>query len=160
MNTRTPNLLLSSLMAGLLMATTVSAYEGHKGKHDGADRPDSISRDAFLEKRGARFDKMDGNGDGIVTTEEVDTAMAERAERWARKGQQHLARMGADDNGQLSRDVAMAKAAAHFDALDTDGNSELSRDEMKAHKAAMKAKRAEWRALGKEGKRHDADREG
>jgi len=151
---------ISSLMVGLLMATTASAYDGHKGKRDGADSPKSISRDAFLEQRGARFDKVDGNGDGVVTPEDVDAAMAEKAEHWARKGKRHLARMGADDNGQLSRDVAMAKAAAHFDALDTDGNSELSRDEMKAHKAAMKAKHAEWRAKRMEGKRHDADSEG
>lgn len=79
MNLKTPSLtLISSLAAGLLMAASVHAGEGHKGKKYGdGDRPTSISRDAFVEKSGARFDKVDADGDGVITEAEVDAAMGE-----------------------------------------------------------------------------------
>jgi hypothetical protein len=138
--------LISTLTAGLLMATSVSANDGHKGKRDGGERPTSISRDAFVEKSGARFDKVDANGDGIITQAEVDATLADKSERWARMGKHYFAKMDVNDEGQVSRDAAVTLAAAQFDKMDADGNSELSREEMKAHHAAMKAKWAEKRA--------------
>jgi hypothetical protein len=148
----TPSItLVSSLAAGLLMAASVSANEPHKGQRDGAERPASISRDAFVEKSGARFDKVDTDADGLITQAEVDAAMADKSERWARMGKHLFARMDVNDEGQVSRDAALTLAAAQFDAMDTDGNGELSRKEMKAHHAAMKARRAEERAEGDAG---------
>lgn len=138
--------LITSLMAGLLMTTTAGAYDGHKGKRDGAERPSSITRDAFVEKSGAQFDKLDANGDGIITQAEVEAAFADKSERWAKASKRHFAKMDVNNEGQVSRDAALAQATARFDAMDTDGNSELSQDEMKAHRAAMKEKHAEWRA--------------
>lgn len=143
--------LITSLMAGLLMATTAGAYDGHKGKRDSAERPSSISRDAFVEKSGAHFDKLDANSDGVVTLAEVEAAFADKSERWAKASKRHFAKMDVNNEGQVTREAALAQAAARFDAMDTDGNSELSREEMQAHRAAMKEKHAEWRAKREEG---------
>lgn len=132
--------LISSLAAGLLMAASVHAGEGHKGKKYGdGDRPTSISRDAFVEKSGARFDKVDADGDGVITEAEVDAAMGEKSKRWARMGKHYFSKMDVNDEGQVSRDMAVNLAAVQFDKMDSDGNSELSRDEMKAKYAEKHA---------------------
>lgn len=61
-------------------------------------------------------------------------------------GKHYFSKMDVNDEGQVSRDMAVNLAAVQFDKMDSDGNSELSRDEMKAHRAEMKAKYAEKRA--------------
>ena len=100
---------------------------------------------------GDRFDKMDANGDGIVTAAEMDarqdalidaadangdggvTAEEFRAYRKAKRDERR-AKNNPDTNGDgvIDRAEFLAKAEQRFDRLDKDNNGVISEDERRS----------------------------
>lgn len=78
-------------------------------------------------KGGRWFDRLDANGDGIVTQAETD---AHQSERFNEKD--------ANGDGMISREEFSVRAHDRFARSDADGNGEITKEEFRG---AMK----EWR---------------
>ena len=109
-------------------------HRGH-GKHAGLKALDKdgdgrISREeaAGAPRLTQSFDRIDANGDGFLTRDELRAAHA--AMRRA-----HWARIDSDGDGRISRAEAQAGAprlAQNFDAIDADHDGFVTRDELRA----------------------------
>jgi len=113
---------------------------------------------------GAMFSKLDTDGSGTLSTDEVEGRMAERfaeidansdgeltqeelkAAHEARRGQRNKGKAkeaDTDENGAISLDEAeaagMERLVENFDQLDGDGNGEISREEFQAARESRKA---------------------
>lgn len=120
-------LLVAAIAAGITLAASAEAREGH------GDRG---------ERGGARiemptFEELDANGDGAVTTDEINAAMQARADA-------RFAEMDTDGDGALSAEELVAQAdadraarmaeriAGHIEKADTNGDGLLQPDEVGA----------------------------
>ena len=80
---------------------------------------------AAMQQRSERgFDRLDVNGDDVVTTAELDAA----AESGGRSGRM-LSRADANGDGRITRAEVRAMAAERFDRMDTNGDGTISDDE-------------------------------
>jgi Ca2+-binding EF-hand superfamily protein len=99
---------------------------------------------ASTDKRQDMFKKMDANGDGVVTKEEMQTAMDQISLTTGKSidVDKLFAELDTDGNGQISQaewDAHEAKMAAHrhpspekmFTLADTDKDGYISKDELK-----------------------------
>ncbi|MEM1162821.1 MAG: EF-hand domain-containing protein [Pseudomonadota bacterium] len=78
--------------------------------------------------REERFGKMDANGDGRVTLAELqETGKARRAERMAKR----FEKMDANGNGAIERTEFEDMAEARFERIDQNGDGALSQDEIR-----------------------------
>lgn len=123
---------------------------------------------ALADHHGQKGPRHDANGDGIVTTAEVEAHLT-----------QMFAKVDADGNGIITKDEAKAhrdamraqRQSAMFDKADADGNGQISREEMQAaheKRAEHRGKRGDQR-MGRRGgrsgpgmmlRRADADKDG
>ena len=130
-------LLFAAALAGTMLGSAAfagqAAPEGGPGGRGGGgmmmradtDGDGMISRAEFMAQADARFARMDKNGDGVITADEMG-GMAGRGPGGGL--------MAADTNhdGKISRAEFTAQAAAHFAKLDANGDGQISPDEMKA----------------------------
>ncbi|MCJ8191571.1 hypothetical protein [Sphingomicrobium aestuariivivum] len=163
--------------AALLVAvpTALVAQPMHGGHH-GQHGPQGDMTRADVEARTAEhFSHLDENGDGLVTTAEMEAMHAKRMERMAerraerraerqeragergkhrmertaeRRAERHARRfaaMDANSDGAVSLAELQAKAFERFDKADADGNGVVTEAERKAHRDAMREQRAERR---------------
>lgn len=156
---------LKILTAALVATFAVAAYAGPYGPGAGqrgaahaerlkaADQNGDglISRNeaqAYMPGLATRFDAVDTNKDGNLTTAELDAARASfgRGGRGGRGG--GWMQWDANGDGQLSRE----EATARFDAVDTNKDGTLSAEEMQAAGAARRGGRGQgftrWDADG------------
>jgi Ca2+-binding EF-hand superfamily protein len=95
-------------VAALGLATAVWAghdnKDNHEGHHDGKHHPGRMM-----------FEKMDTNGDGIITAEEHEASIQQM----------------------------MAKRSEHFAKMDTDGDGSVTKEEAKAARESMREKMSE-----------------
>jgi hypothetical protein len=82
------------------------------------------------ERARARFLRMDRNGDGVVTADEMPVRGS---------GGGAIARLDGDGDGKLSAAEFEARALALFDRQDTDHDGRLSDDERSAWRDRMGA---------------------
>ena len=75
-------------------------------------------RGDVVPRQQARFERLDKNKDGFVTTEEFP---ARRAERFSQ--------LDTDGNGKVSRSEMVEGALNRFDALDTDKDGQVTPQE-------------------------------
>ena len=119
-------------------------HKGHRGHRGGLKALDKdgdgrISREeaAAAPRLAQNFAKIDTNGDGFLTKDEL------KAARHAMH-QAHWAKIDTNGDGKISLDEARANAprlAQHFAQVDTNGDGFVTPDEMKAAFAAHHGKR-------------------
>ena len=122
--------IVAAVAALSLAAGVAAAKPGHEGRGPGG-----------------HFDKMDKNGDGKLTADEMDAHHKEmvaaadanrdgaltKDEMEAFHKKKMAERMGdANGDGSISRSEFDAKSKERFDRLDTNGDGVLSADELKA----------------------------
>ena len=140
------------------------------------DQDGKISRAEFMAQSSERFAKLDANGDGRISGDEMK-AMMERMREGSRMGGRHsmggeaagammpppppgamggrhghhgarLARLDTNQDGKISRDEMRADADKHFDKLDTNGDGFVDQAEMDAARARMKDRMGKMRMGG------------
>jgi Ca2+-binding EF-hand superfamily protein len=92
-----------------------------------------VSRAEFQAGKQAKFDKMDNNNDGVVTTDK-ETAKAEKKHWWSRSDKSNDKVVKADTNadGQVTASEQSATADAWFTKADTNNDGYLSASELQA----------------------------
>ena len=83
-------------------------------------------------KAGRWFDRLDTNGDGVVTEAELD---ARQTERFKKKD--------TDGDGMISEEEFKARAHGRFVRADADGNGEITREEFTSAMKERRKKRKE-----------------
>ena len=141
------------------------------------DQDGKISRAEFMAQSSERFAKLDANGDGQISGDEMK-AMMERMREGGRMGGRHgmggeaagammpppppgpmgghrghhgagrLARLDTNQDGKISRDEMRADADKHFAKLDTNGDGFIDQAEMDAARARMKDRMGKMRMGG------------
>lgn len=127
---KTIAILLSMVGAGLM--STGALAGGHKMSGGHWDRLDAngdgkITADEMDARQAELFADADANGDGAITREEM------MAFHKARRAEHMRERMGdANGDGVVDRKEFMAAAEAHFKELDKNGDGVISEDELSA----------------------------
>ena len=88
----------------------------------------AVSRDEWKGKPGA-FDRIDKNGDGSVTPEELGAAARRQAGR--------INQMDANNDGQISRDEWKGNPK-RFDRLDANGDGVITKEEIRGGRETRK----------------------
>lgn len=127
-----------------------SAKKGNGERFSNTDtNGDQMISQAEAEAAGAQrlvknFDKIDTNGDGQLTKEEIKS----KAKKHGKKAQQRRKDMKAldsDGNGAISYDEASEGGAEkllnNFDKFDLDGDGEVTRDEMREARQQLKSQK-------------------
>lgn len=109
-----------AVVAALLVAGPALAGTGK-----GADRDRPVTRAEFAEHQGKWFERLDANGDGVLTQAEL----AERAARREQRRQERFAKADTDQDGQLSRAEFVAVGEQWFGRLDRNGDGTITPDE-------------------------------
>lgn len=86
-------------------------------------------------KADAWFDRLDQNGDGVITQEE---SLA--------KAQRRFKKLDADGDGQISEAEFMARHERRFAEADADGDGKVTREEFHAAMAAHRARKRDGAA--------------
>ncbi|PQA87265.1 EF-hand domain-containing protein [Hyphococcus luteus] len=118
-----------------LMAAGAMAAEGGKGPGQGYgrgfDRMDvngdgKLTAEEMSKKHAAFIEQADADGDGAVTKEEMKAFHEARRAEWREK-------RNPDENGDgvVDRTEYMNAAQERFDRMDKDGDGVLSEDEMR-----------------------------
>ena len=104
-----------------------------KAADTNADGLLSRSEAAALPHLAERFDAIDANRDGQVSFEELRAA---KGKRHGGHGMGLMKRADTDNDGKVSRNEALAAAAARFDAADANKDGFLTVEEARAARKA------------------------
>lgn len=114
------------------------AFERMDGNGDGVVTQAEVT--ALREKA---FERLDADGDGMISAQERDGAKprAERfKERRSARGQERYSEADANGDGTLSREEFMNAPEPIMQKADADHNGELTRDEFNSFTARARAK--------------------
>ena len=130
-------LLTALLCVGMALSIPVIADDHHDRKPDGkrvskmikqldSDDDDMISRDEFKmpERRGSPNMRMDLNGDGEISRDEVSRVVSDRADEALTR----FDKEDTDGNGVLT---AEERRISVFNRIDADGDGQLTKREFK-----------------------------
>ncbi len=144
--------LLTALSAfGMLVITGATAQAGPGGgamllpfaKMD-ADGDGYLTRDEVRKAREARFAKYDANGDGKAEVSEIDAAIMKRLEKRKVKIRYRiLGRLDANGDGVIDKEEYLNARMRMFDRADRNGDGRIDRRE-----AAMFARKMRAMAMG------------
>jgi hypothetical protein len=131
-------------------AAGAAAPLGRRGQR--ALQPQTL--DQMLERTFARFDRVDANGDGKITEDEIDAARparrggpaavdaaagGDRGRRGGRRGfGGGFGRADADGDGVITRAEVEAQTRTRFERQDTNGDGVVSADEVRARFAGRR----------------------
>ena len=108
-----------------------SALDKADADHDGY-----VTREELKAARSAQFDRLDRNGDGVVTLSEFPRlARSKRAKAQALKAV--INRADHDGDGRVTRTEFVDGPSALFDRADRDHDGRLSREEAAAVRAQL-----------------------
>lgn len=137
---------LALAVAGTAIAGAANAFPGGQRGGPGMEMPgfeeldangDGVVTTEELEAIGAaRFAELDTNGDGSVSPEEMQAMMQERANKRMSKGiERMMERLDANEDGVLSEDeLPQRDPAKMIEHLDEDGDGAISAEEFEAAK--------------------------
>ncbi len=134
---------LMGAAAFLFVGVGVSALAGPGGmygKHGGgmfqrmdANKDGVIGSDEVKAAQAERFLRLDTDGDGVIAESEMLAAAQARAQaRVARHVAKKFARLDRNGDGRIEQAEFEAHGAARFARLDTDGDGLVSHDEIRA----------------------------
>ncbi|MGD8568414.1 MAG: EF-hand domain-containing protein [Gammaproteobacteria bacterium] len=132
------------VMGCALLATPVLAGSGHHGKGRFMEFFDTngdnlVTLEEFNESAAKRFDRMDDDGNGVITSAEFGSYISERRAEWRER---KFAMMDSDKDGQVSRDEYVAyrqqRAERRFQYMDTDNDGKVSKSEYEDFKSHRK----------------------
>ncbi|MEM9838749.1 MAG: EF-hand domain-containing protein [Pseudomonadota bacterium] len=132
MSLKTTILTLASAAAAL----AVTAEAAQRGERPEPPR----TREEAIERAIERFDRMDEDGDGYITIDDLGEG------RRAKMMKRRLKNQDTDEDGRISQAEVTEHAGDRFDELDLDGNGELSDEELEAAQ-----ERGRGRAKGRRG---------
>jgi len=92
------------------------------------NRDGVVSRAEYQAWVDSRFAKLDGNGDGVVTADEIAQAAATQ-QREERRAEQFVKRFGGKDSGQVAKADFEAKEMARFDRI-SGGSDTVTADQL------------------------------
>ncbi|HEV8199877.1 MAG TPA: EF-hand domain-containing protein [Candidatus Polarisedimenticolia bacterium] len=92
-----------------------------------------VSKEEFLAKR-PMFDKIDGNHDGSVTSDEVKAMPA--VQKKGGTGQNFVAHFDGDKDGKVTTAEYDAKRSSFFDKMDKNKDGMIDQSEFKAQPAS------------------------
>jgi len=149
---KTLSLSVLSALVGVSVAAAQPGHDGHFAKLD--TNGDGVVTTAELEAGAlARFTKADANQDGEVTRDEASAARTRhQKERFAARDQ--------NGNGQLERSEVERMPDAWFARIDTDQSGALSQAELEAGRPFKHARVGKDHANGPKDLPGDADRDG
>lgn len=134
------------LAAALLVGAALAAPAAARDRPDpiemlaqsDVNRDGLITRAEFIDARRARFAKMDRNGDGYFSDDDLPRIVRKRAGEKLDRAMQ-----GLDENrdGRLSRAEFVNGPARLFDFGDRDGDGAIDRSELDRLRAAIAARR-------------------
>lgn len=111
------------------------------------DGDGAISREEVLAAKAEAFKRVDRDGDGIVTTAEAEAAREQLRERAGKRlaGRGELgggfAQADADGDGKVGREEWLSAPTEFFNRADADGNGVVTREEMGALREQAQALR-------------------
>lgn len=106
----------------------------HRMSHDPMTRADYVARAT------KRFARMDANGDGVVTADEMTGPRrnadqdAAKADRWK---QRMMGRLDANHDGKISTEEMTTEAGTRFDTMDANHDGTLDSSERSAPDTRM-----------------------
>ncbi|MGI9406787.1 MAG: EF-hand domain-containing protein [Hyphomicrobiaceae bacterium] len=132
------------IVAGFALAPAIAAgggwgkHAGHGGKRAfrmmermDADGNGELTLEEVQAGRAKRFAKFDGNGDGTVDAAELKSGIMARMERRAeRRVTKMMRRLDANGDGQISESEFAAPAQKRFGWNDLNDDGKLSGDEL------------------------------
>ena len=104
-------------------------FERLKAADTNADGLISKTEAAALPRLADHFDAIDANKDGQVSFEEL---RGFHGKRHGGHGKAHFKRADTDNDGKVSRNEALAAAAARFDAADANKDGFITPEEVRA----------------------------
>ncbi len=124
--------------AGFVFAGSMAAAQQmHDGKHHrgqrferlDANNDGSLSSEEFLAGATGRFDKADANSDGVLTEDElVERIMRRKAERRAAR---MMKRMDYNGDGKVTKDEIESRAKKRFALMDGNDDGKIEKSEMR-----------------------------
>ena len=136
--------------AEAFMASKRGEHEKTRGEHEqkraereqarfaeqDANKDGKLSKQELARLPGDWFERLDLNGDGFVTQDEMKEAHAAMKERFEKGMHEHGAgmfdRLDSNKDGVVDQSELAAQAKQRFDRLDTDKNGSLSKEELSA----------------------------
>jgi Ca2+-binding EF-hand superfamily protein len=116
-----------------------------------ANKDGKLSKQELSKLPGDWFERVDLNGDGFVTADEMTEAHAAMKDRFGKRGGKHgekrFEKLDSNGNGAVEQSEIAAHAKQRFEKLDADKNGALSKDEL--------GKRGKHGKHGKAGCDHD-----
>ena len=99
-----------------------------------ANKDGKLSKQELAKLPGDWFERVDLNGDGFVTADEMAEAHAAMKDRFGKRGGKHgekrFEKMDSNGNGAVEQTEIAAHAKQRFERLDADKNGALSKDEL------------------------------
>lgn len=103
------------------------AVEDKAAAEGDASKPEGTVTDRRLRNRaeriGERFEVLDANNDGVITTADLEARAAERL-AWFQKKKLHV--LDKDGDGKVSRDEFAARSKQRFAELDLDNDGKIT----------------------------------
>ena len=137
-----------TVLIGVLMLALGGAALAGSGKMRGnifdrldANNDNRVTADEIEPFTAKHFARFDGDGDGVVTPEEIDIQIRKRLQR---RRAMLLDRFDADADGSITQAEFSAQAAKMFDRVDANDDGAISRAEAEETRNRM---RARWHRL-------------
>ena len=134
---------LSAGLCTLLVAATLAEAGGRGQLFDRMDQDGDglVTRSEAEQARASRFERLDADADGYVTIEEMSAhKRRDGGEAKADRRARHFARLDQDGDGRISQAEFTAGSAHWIDRVDGDGDGAVSREEWRIAAERRKGK--------------------